>query len=477
MQQSLIGGLALCTLLSGCARVDETTPARNVVLITLDTLRADRLGSYGNQRSLTPALDRIAERGTRFEHAAAPMPETGPSHASMFTGRYPLHHGLTNNLLGLDQGVETLAEILRNGGVATAAFYNVFPFGDAKVTQGFETRVEDVGHHAIGVNGSFDGWLDELPEDRRFFAWLHFYIVHTPLEPPEEFRQRLVRHHYQGPLDFSSRTRMRIHTGEIPVPPLYAESFSDCYDAEVAYADSKVEEALQILEHQHRARGTLVVVAADHGESIEGRTLGLHAFVLRQSTMRVPLLMIGPGVQKGRSIPDVVELVDLFPTILEVFGSPVPSSNQGKSLWPVLRGEERSPRTAFGSLPTLMEEHNLGQGPGRYVIWDERWKLRLDERAGEGSARERVVAGLFEWNNDPAEIDDQSVRHPQVAESLRQGLETWIHAMSEGRSTSNLVNEEFRERLEELGYVDSAGQGSDGAGTGPEDGRSLRKDG
>lgn len=437
----------------------SVSTAPRVVLVTLDTLSADRLGCYGGSEVATPRLDELAAIGTRFDRAAVPMPQTAPSHASLLTGRYPLSHGLTDNWHSLAPEVDTLAELLARRGVETACFYNVFQFNDAQLIQGFQKQLNDRSDEAKDVVPRLLQWLDELPAGKPAFAWAHLFIAHTPFEPPEPYRSRHVKHDFTGALDFSVRTRLDLLRGA-GFPPNYAEEFLELYDAEVAFLDQRVGELIDGLRASGTLDRTLLLFIADHGESRARATLGLHAFVATQETLRVPFLVAGPGVAKGQVVEPLVENVDVVPTLLEVFGhDPVELLGElqdGRSLWPLLRGDgagdgednSDSERVAFGSLPCKPATKDVPARPEVLTAWQGQWKLVVTRR--EGGDREEI----FDVGADPLQLRDVAADHPTIARALRLRLDDWLTRMESRVQEAGPLSRAGQQMLDQLGYGD-----------------------
>ena len=305
--------------------VPEARRPLNVILVTADTLRADRLPIYGYDKVETPNLDRMARTGVVFEQATTVVPLTLPAHSSMFTGTFPMHHGVRDNggyYLGQDQ--VTLAETLKENGYQTGGFVAAFVL-DSRwgLNQGFDryyddfdlAKYENVGLDTVQRRGGevlqeAVKWMEEVKDDR-FFAWLHFYDVHTPYEAPEPFLSRYKN--YPGAR----------------------------YDGEIAYLDSLMGELFDWLEKTDLDDDTLVVFIADHGESLGQHEENTHGFFIYDATMRVPFLLKAPyrQIRTGQRISAQVRNVDLMPTILDLVAVEPPESIQGTSLVPLLERE------------------------------------------------------------------------------------------------------------------------------------------
>src|SRR5262245_12457891 len=367
----------------------------SILLVTLDTTRADRIGCYGRANAGTPALDALAARGARFERAYTTVPITLPAHASLLTGSTPPYHGLRDNgLAALDESVETLAETCRRAGLRTAAAVSGLPvartFG---LAQGFEVY-DDEFPPAQGASGAIRerrgdatvraarAWLATLASGERFFMWVHLCDPHEPYQAPAEFAQRFP---------------------------------GDPYQAEVSFADSALGDLLAALEGLDRRDDTLLCVAADHGESLGEHGEDTHALLLYDSTLRVPLIVAGPGIEP-RVVDSPVSLADVAATLVElarIEDGGAFTSHAGRSLVPLLRGEalpERElyfetffPRLHFG----WSELVGLADGEWKYV---EAPGARTDD----GSAR----AELYARRSDPLERADQSAVRADVTRAL-----------------------------------------------------------
>jgi arylsulfatase A-like enzyme len=266
----------------------------NVLLISLDTMRADRLGSYGYAAGRTPNLDALAARGTRFEQAMSVAALTLPAHASLMTGTFPSFHGIRDNGgFYMEEGQTTLAEALREQGYRTGAFVGAFVL-DARwgLNQGFEeyfdefdlsdangTGMDSIQRRGDAVVDRSLTWLGEHA-DQPFFAWVHLYDAHTPYAAPEPFRSQ------------------------------FPATTSGAYDAEVAFTDAQVGRMLQHLEDKDLAESTIVVVIGDHGESLGDHREQTHGFFLYDSSIHIPLIVAGPGVSAG-VVRDQVRIVDV----------------------------------------------------------------------------------------------------------------------------------------------------------------------
>jgi arylsulfatase A-like enzyme/Flp pilus assembly protein TadD len=428
--------LAFALLLAPACRREEPT-ARNLVLVTIDTLRADRLGCYGSSDVATPCLDSLAREGAIAPEAAVAVPLTRPSHATILTGLDPAEHGLRDNVSApLSSDVPTLATVLKQAGFATAAVVSsVVLSAQSGLNRGFDLYSDtfEVGAddarflNAIQKRG--DGptteaiaWLEGRREGR-FFLWLHLYDPHDPYEPPEPYRSR-----------YAGRP----------------------YDGEVAYSDELVGRLLDTLDRQGRRADTLVVVTSDHGEGLGEHGESVHGFFVYQSTLRVPLLLRGPGIAAGTRLAVTARSPDLVPTVLDLLGvARAPGLRlSGRTLAPALRGSarlEEAPAYAESLLPLL----HYGWSDLR-ALRDGRWKYVQAPRPE-----------LYDLARDPAERDNLAEEQPARAEALRAALARRLAEEKEGAraGTAAGVPPELLEQLGALGYL-GAGTPPEGASTG-----------
>ena len=346
------------------------TPAQpfNLLLITLDTTRADRLGCYGSPHGDTPVLDALADESCLFERAYAPVPLTLPSHASLMTGLYPPEHGLRTNSgqQRLDSDVPVLAERLRKQGYQTGAFLGAFvldhKFG---LDHGFEVYDDHMelarnpfmgdGHEHMVRSGEHvvDAALRWLKGTGRkpFFCWVHLFDPHTPYDPR---------------------------------PELFGERFRDRpYDAGIAYVDRQVDRLLYALRQSGQDSRTIVAVVGDHGESLGEHQERTHGFMLYNSTLHVPLIIRWAGEEAPvRRISTPVSLVDVFPTFEAILSHGKPAPCSGRSLWPACVGQEFPVIAYYSESNHPFEEGE--RGPGE--ILDDR-SLEIHPKPATGIVR------------------------------------------------------------------------------------------
>jgi len=427
--------LGLACLAFGLLRCRSRRPSlseRCCVLITLDTCRADALGCYGSSMARTPNLDELAERGTLFERCLTPIPITLPAHCSLFTGKLPPEHGVRLNGRVLEEQAVTLAEIFSEAGIRTAAFVGSYACSsDFGLSQGFQVYddpflaggEEEGGPVAertcLDVNAAARRWISAQAE-KPFFLWIHYFDPHAP--------------------------------HEAPLP--YAAWFPDrLYDAEVAFVDKAVGQLLDAVVDKVGEKGLLVAVVGDHGEGLDDHNEKEHGHLLFDTTVRVPLILAGGDVPKGKRVAAQVRLVDLAPTVQEWLLDEVRLPSSGSSLRPLLprnllsrsgRGDAKG-RSAYAE--TVWPYEKYGWSPGRRFSTQD-WVLIMDPGPR-----------LFHVESDPEQAADLSEERPEKTLELREALARAEREMTDSRTASAAGS---AEGLKELGYVgmDRVGEGS-----------------
>jgi arylsulfatase A-like enzyme/tetratricopeptide (TPR) repeat protein len=393
----------------------------SVVLITLDTLRADVLGCYGGSVA-TPAIDRLAAQGVLFEQATATVPLTLPSHASIMTGLLPVRHGVRDNGgFFLEPSFTTLAERFQTAGYATGAFVGSWVLERRwGLSQGFDHYSDPF------ANGEFQrrgdrvvadalAWLGQIPAERRFLAWVHLFDPHTPYDPPEPFRSRYADQPYHG---------------------------------EVAYVDAQVGRLMEALERLGRRQNTIVVLMADHGESLGDHGEPEHGLFVYDVTMSVPFLIRTPWGHPGRSNTQV-STVDVLPTILDLVGLAPQAGIDGASLLPVLQDTKHDMgRPAY--VETYFPRYHFGWHPLR-GLRDGRHKLIQASRAE-----------LYDLASDPGETVDISAANERSVAGMRAAMDS-LAPPDRGAPAPASLDAETRERLAALGYVGGGADVKEGA--------------
>ena len=366
---------------AGGSRADSARP-RGIVIVTLDTTRADSLPAYGFRGVTTPAIDRLAREGTTFDNAASVAPLTLPAHTSIFTGLYPPRHGVRDNLAPpVDAAHATMAEVLQAEGFRTAAFVGSAVLRrDRGLARGFD--VYDDGaplggltprrRSAREVVDAANAWISGLGQER-FFLWVHLYDAHAPQTLPAQFRRE----------------------------------YGDRYEGAIAYMDSEIARLLDALKQTRRLESTAIVLAADHGESLGDHGEREHGIFVYESVLRVPLIVRAPGI-RPRRVGDLASLVDVFPTVLDLLGHRQRFVSDGRSLLPAMRGQRLPERSVYAE---SMYAERFGWSPLR-MVRDGRFKFIEAPRPELYD----LVADRFEQRNLAAQ------RAP-VAAAMRADLE------------------------------------------------------
>ena len=418
-------------LMAGALAACRSTPpaaapeVEHVLLVTVDTLRADRIGVYGSTTVRTPHLDRLAREGAMARQATAHVPLTRPSHTSIFTGLYPSEHGIRDNVsVGLSPDVPVMADLFASHGFRTAAFVSsVVLSRQSGLARGFQHYSDrfDLGPddarflNAVQKPGDRTvdeavAWLSDGAPGRRF-AWVHLYDPHDPYSPPE---------------------------------PYATEYAGRPYDGEVAWTDALIGRLDAALTTAGLRDRTLVVLTSDHGEGLDEHGESVHGFFVYESTLRVPLIVRGPGIAPGTQIPVVARSIDLLPTVLELagLGAHTPTVS-GRSLATALRGHPIDETVAFAE--SLWPLVHYGWSDLR-ALRDGRWKFILAPRPE-----------LYDLELDPGETRNLADRDVSRTRAYRSAIEGWLRdeqqRLQRQPSGTAVVPPEMLEQLGALGYV------------------------
>jgi arylsulfatase A-like enzyme/Tfp pilus assembly protein PilF len=399
----------------------------NILLITIDTLRADHVGIYGGQVE-TPAIDRLGRLGVIFTHAYCHVPLTLPSHCSLLTGVIPPVHGVRDNGYRFQGGNQTLAEILKTRGYATAAFVGAFPL-DSRfgLDRGFDVYDDNYGSRnpqrdltfierkAEEVNTRALIWL-EKNKNKNFFLWIHYFDPHAPYEPPPPFKEK-----YEGRE----------------------------YDGEIAYTDLMIGHLIAKMEEWSLIDNTLIVLTADHGEGLGEHQEKTHGIFIYDATMHVPLIFFNKKIlPQGRVIQELAGLSDVFPTILDLLNIPFDSRRiQGKSLKSsLLKGKEEKDKEIYLESVAAMLDRNWAPLQG---LRTKNWKYI-----------EAPIPELYDLNEDPLELNNIYEKYPKVALELQRKMKTmlnktFIPSLAEIKRPE--MDKEVQEKLRSLGYISGGG--------------------
>jgi arylsulfatase A-like enzyme/Flp pilus assembly protein TadD len=404
----------------------------NLMVITLDTMRADRIGAYGYHPAETPHIDRLASAGILFENCYTPVPVTLPSHCSIFTGKYPLGHQVRDNgtfLLGKDES--TLAEKMKEQGFQTyalvASYVLLARFG---LNQGFDFYDDSLEVDVILKNytseikadqvyAKFSQWFKKMNPQEKFFTWIHFYDPHSPYDPPEEYKKK------------------------------WGKNPSALYDGEVAFVDTYVGKIIADLKTANLLEQTLVVIAGDHGEAFGEHQEYGHAIFCYEQNLKVPLVFYNPRVFTGRlkgiRIKNRVSLIDIMPTILELYGQKIPAEIQGKSFAHWLTGHQDQKERAF-YIESMHGKEEMGWAPLTGIIYEQYKYISLPGPE------------LYDLSIDTSESDNLFWKKNRLARDLDKRLLDLVSRYSTGGKTGEAdsrrqLTESDTKHLQTLGYI------------------------
>ncbi len=431
----------LLLLALACNRL-ETTPRAptpdgpSVLLVTIDTLRADHVGAYGAAADATPVLDALAAEGTRFETAIAPAPLTLPSHATLLTGLLPPRHGVRHNgIFRLGEDVPTLAERFSGAGHATGAVVAAVVLAERYgLGRGFDHYDDEIRGDATAARGYLhrraEGVTDRALEwlagrDGPFFLWVHYYDPHADYDPPPPFAERFAESPYAG---------------------------------EIAYVDRELGRLLDGLREAGRFDDTLVVATSDHGEALGEHGERTHSYTLYDATLAVPLLLRGPGVPAGRVVEDVVSLADVTPTLLAAAGLPA-LPGDGRDLAGFWSGDPPPDRAAYAETLATRLAHG----------WSPLHALRTDTWFYVRAPRPE----LYAVEADPDQLENLWVEsRPPAVTQAGERLDALVseHLAATREAPGLAMDARTRAELESLGYLLPGGSGVEETLLDPKDG-------
>ena len=431
----------------------DAEPGPNVVLISVDTLRADHLGCYGYDRPTSPAIDRLAADATLFENAYSQAPWTLPSHASMLTSLRPSVHRADTYTSRLPARLLTLPEVLRERGYQTMAITSHVLLTDLYgIEQGF-TRFHFNGEKpAREVTDKALAWIDTRSHKRPFFLFCHYFDVHADYDPPEPYRSQFADPTYLG--ETTGKRADFYQTATEPADFAYLESL---YDGEIAYTDAHVGRLIDGLKERGLLDGALVVLVADHGEEFFEHGYFEHK-TLHQQTLHVPMIVKAPGGEgAGRRVAALAQLVDLAPTVLSYTGLPAAAggssamASQGRDLSPFVEvGDGEPTPEAFAEQHADVDP----EGVFRFTVRDRDFRYI---RTGRGAAE------LYDLRADPDELTDALGEKRPYADDLlgrlrmieqdNGSLSTRLLGSHHTQREEIYLDPSTRQRLKVLGYV------------------------
>lgn len=423
-----ISGIAFFTLKKGNALTAGQYKDYNILLITLDTTRADHLPAYGYTKVKTPNLDKLASRSLIFEDAISHAPLTLPAHTSILTGLLPITHGVRDNGgYFVDPKDKTVAEVFKGKGYTTSAFVSAyvliskwglgkgfdFYYDDFNQAEYSEMNPRDIQRRGDETELEVEHWLD-ANKGKKFFSWIHLFDPHDPYEPPEPYRTEYK---------------------DIP------------YDGEIAFTDQVLGRLFDKLEQLQLKDRTIIVITGDHGEALGEHHEMTHSMFVYNATVHVPLLVYLPGT-KGKRISGTVRHIDIAPTLLELAGISSLNEMQGASMLPMVNGSEKKGRAAY-SESTYAETH-YGWSP-LYSLATEQYRF-IDAPKPE----------LYDREADPGEVNNLISEKSSIAKVLRNDLrELMVSETRQGLKGPQKMDPDTEEKLRALGYLSGGVQATE----------------
>jgi arylsulfatase A-like enzyme len=408
----------------------------NLILITLDTVRADHLSCYGYEYNTSPFIDSIAQQGVLFLNAYAQIPLTLPSHTAILTSTYPKNNGvrLNGSCYARDELI-TIAELLKHKNYSTFAIIGGFPL-DSRfgLSQGFdvyddrlegepekeakywyhhkflkyERRANEVTDRAIAV-------LEKIKKGEKFFLWLHYFDPHWKYRPPEKFKAQFKLH----------------------------------YDGEIAFVDSELKRFFEYVTKRELIKNSLVVIASDHGEGLYEHGEEGHGWELFNSTLKIPLIFYYPKVLPSNiTVENICQSIDILPTVLDIMGIQPPSSFEGRNLLPLIKEPDNQSINEF-----IFAESNkpkvLYANRARYAVIDGNFKLIAYYNEND----KVVVRQLFNLKQDAKELKNVADAYPDVVKKLSAEIDKFFIPASKNFAFFK-ANQEIFEKMKALGYID-----------------------
>ncbi|MFT7670848.1 MAG: choline-sulfatase [Planctomycetota bacterium] len=460
--------IPICFVAVSCDSRRTDSERLNVLMIVIDTARADKFGCYGHSGGLTPHVDRLAAQGARFERASAHAPWTLPSTASLLSSLHPEEHGAGGFLdlsalatggeprvafHGLPDAVETVAEAFKAGGWRTGAVVNVdFLSRDFGLTQGIDDldakwyESNEEVRSATQTTDKAIEWIQQR-KDEPFFLLAHYFDAHAVYSPPEEYRREFAaaQDREQSNFVFGTRAHMlMLRAGKLELDEDLIERAEKLYEAELAYVDAQVGRLLAGLKAAGLDQNTLVVLTADHGEEFLDHQGFEHGHTLYEELLSVPLIFRLPElIPAGTQVKGATGLVDVAPTLCELAGIQAPSTFVGRSLVPALNG------SPLGKHSILAHGNFWGEP---LTSWQSGpWKLILTPQPNRTQRTE-----LFNLEEDPRELNDLTASLPQVVVELHAeyaAVREHLRAAQHGEKVK--LSDDLMKRLQGLGYLGS----------------------
>lgn len=444
-------GLSSSLWLTGCSKKKQRISKQpNIVLISIDTLRADHLGCYGYPRPTSPIIDKFASGGVLFEDLMATSPWTLPSHGSMLMGLYPNRHGLKSYESALAKDIRTLADILKENGYSTTAVINSHCLSHRYgLNRGFDdfTYLREVldqrAPSGVGIEG-----IKRLETygSKPFFLFLHFFDVHSDYCSLPFYEKQFINP-YKGNANGTTSQLIRFCLGEIKFDEAGINHLIDLYDASIRQMDDVIGNLLRFLKVKKLLDRSLVIITSDHGEEFMEHGGVLHSQTQYQEVLRIPLIMCGPDIPKSKRIEEAVSLVDIMPTILSYAGINASDSLDGFDVTCLLQANSSKLPSRY-----IFAEANKPTGPdqreelidNKLAVRNPRYKLQYNKLTKDMQ--------LYDLQNDPMEKTNVLSEHTQLANLMLEKLKSFMEVGTAGTPLPPLSSEEVK-RLQSLGYL------------------------
>jgi choline-sulfatase len=458
----------LAIAISACAASPAPNPKPvNVVILSIDTLRPDHLGVYGYPRDTSPHLDRLARQSVVFDQAVTVHVATAPAHATVLTGCYPGRHGIQRNGMHLKPGVPTLAEVLAEHGLATGAFVSGWTLTrHTGLDRGFQVYDDALDGPGAGARRAGDLTTDaalawtrrQVDSGRPFFLFLHLFEPHWPYDPPAQDALRFL----PGQVELTTVSKP-VHIDRLitvnRLTPLEQREYVARYDGEIVVADRLLQRLLDGLDDLGVGRNTVVIVLADHGETLFEREWTMdHGTRPYDEQARIPMVLHRPGdTAAGRRVAEQVSLLDVVPTLLDVLEIDPLEGLQGRSLLPAARGESGAtePRPVF--ITARCEPQRL---PHIRVQLSDRRLVRAIRLPGVKLIEFPMTGGqpypeIFDLSEDPGERTNLATTKNDTFVALHRELERWQRAFGgDPNPDAPVLDPETEAALRELGYIE-----------------------
>ncbi|MFT5441672.1 MAG: choline-sulfatase [Myxococcota bacterium] len=451
---------------AGCSDAPAPSPQQtpNIVLVTIDTLRADRIEPYGNLNAKTPNLSKLAREGTLFEAAMSPMQMTRPSHYSLFTSLYPRDHGVVNNKISLEPNFLSVAQVLEQRGYATAGMVAVSLLGDQSgAARGFADYDAPTGttvRTSEDVVGRASTWLAQRPKDKPFFLWVHLFDPHTPYAPPAAFAPAPVANEFDVLTSIDIEDLLALeskHKGNLPRDVV--DRAIALYQGDIEYTDHWLGKFMMALESSAPPAQTVLAVTSDHGECFEKGIYFEHSDCLYEGAARIPLIFRYPNiVAASERRKDVVEILDVAPTLLSLAGIAVPEVFKGVDLFDESTASDRAAYLQHPFYSNVGAQNRSVRRLKRVMGAPTRDLLTSEELIGLRTQRWKYLLRasreeLYDLNIDPSEKLNVTAQYPEVVKELRTTLQAWSEAHPQHHTNAEQINDELRATLEALGYL------------------------